>query len=180
MATLESLQTKLAALAKKNESLEDKVDSMMKELKSLTKLVRKVRSHQEDPNGDKAKSRAENNGFNRPLVISSLLREFLELGPEDMISRSNVTRRINKYVTDNGLKHPDNGRVIIMDDKLIKLLSPPVGLEITFLNIQKYLSPHYIKTDAVAVTAAAKDVSVVVPPSEPVKRPTVRGKTAKA
>ena len=166
MATLESLQTELAALAK--------------DLKSLTKLVRKVRSHQEDPNGDKAKSRAENNGFNRPLEISSLLREFLELGPEDMISRSNVTRRINKYVTDNGLKHPDNGRVIIMDDKLIKLLSPPAGLEITFLNIQKYLSPHYIKT-AKAVESAPVEASVAAPTeAAPVKRPTVRGKTTKA
>ena len=163
MATLESIQTELASLAK--------------ELKSLTKLVRKVRSHQEDPNGDKAKSRAENNGFNRPLEISSSLREFLELGPDDMISRSNVTRRINKYVTDNGLKHPDNGRVIIMDDKLIKLLSPPTGLEITFLNIQKYLSPHYIKT---AKAAPVEPAPVEPAPVEPVKRPAVRGKTAKA
>lgn len=166
MATLESIQAELASLAK--------------DLKSLTKLVRKVRSLQEDPNGDKAKSRAENNGFNRPLEISTPLREFLELGPDDMISRSNVTRRINKYVTDNGLKHPDNGRVIIMDDKLIKLLSPPAGLEITFLNIQKYLSPHYTKT-ASTTKAEPEQVAEKPAPAEPAaKRPAVRAKNVKA
>lgn len=159
MATLESLQLELAAIAK--------------DIKGLTKLVRKVRAHQEDPNGEKAKVRAENNGFNRPLEISTALRDFLELDPEDTISRSNVTRRINKYVTENGLKHPDNGRVIILDDKLTKLLSPPAGLEITFLNVQKYLSPHYTKLP-VAETKTDEVTSEKRPASAAAKRPTVR------
>jgi upstream activation factor subunit UAF30 len=159
MATIESLQLELAAIAK--------------DLKGLTKLVRKVRAHQEDPNGEKAKVRAENNGFNRPLEISAALREFLALDPEETISRSNVTRRINKYVTENGLKHPDNGRVIILDEKLTKLLSPPAGLEITFLNVQKYLSPHYTKLP-VSDTKADEATAEKRPQSAGPKRPTVR------
>ena len=158
MATIESLQLELAAIAK--------------DLKGLTKLVRKVRAHQEDPNGEKAKVRAENNGFNRPLEISAALREFLALDPEETISRSNVTRRINKYVTENGLKHPDNGRVIILDEKLTKLLSPPAGLEITFLNVQKYLSPHYTKPPA--SDSKADEPAEKRPQSAGPKRPTVR------
>ena len=121
------------------------IASLRSEIKSLTKLVRKIRAHQEDPSGEKAKARAVNNGFNRTLEITPKLREFLALADDESISRSEVTRSINKYINENGLKHPDNGRVIILDAKLIDLLAPPEGVQVTFLNIQKYLSPHYIK-----------------------------------
>jgi len=134
-------------------------------IKSLAKLIRKLRTSQDDPNGEKAKTRASNNGFNRPLEVSSKLRTFLTLGEDEMISRSEVTRRINAYVTSNNLKHPDNGRVIILDDKLTDLLEPPAGLQITFLNIQKYLSPHYVKPVKAAAPAAAAET----PAPEPVK-----------
>ena len=130
-------------------------------IKSLAKLIRKLRTSQDDPDGEKAKTRACNNGFNRPLEVSPKLRTFLALGEEELISRSEVTRRINAYVTSNNLKHPDNGRVIILDEKLTDLLEPPAGLQITFLNIQKYLSPHYVKPVKVA--------PVVAPVPEPVK-----------
>ena len=121
--------------------------SIQNDIKSLTKLVRKIRAHQEDPNGEKAKERAVNNGFNRALEISPELRVFLALDEGETVSRSEVTRRINKYITENGLKHPDNGRLIILDTKLTDLLKPPEGVQVSFLNIQKYLSPHYVKVE---------------------------------
>lgn len=152
------------------ETLNAKVDALAKDLKAMTKLARKIRNHQEDPDGEKAKARAANNGFNRPLEISDKLRTFLALPAGELISRSAVTKAMNKYVTDNGLKHPDNGRRIVMDDKLADLLNPPAETEITFLNIQKYLSPHYVKTDA-----PKEDAAPAEPSSEKkTKRPTVR------
>ena len=123
------------------------VEALRNEVKSLTKLIRKIRSHQEDPTGEKAKARAVNNGFNRSLEISQKLRDFLNLPAEESVSRSEVTRRINTYITDNDLKHPDNGRMIILDEKLTDLLAPPEGVQVTFLNIQRYLSPHYVKVE---------------------------------
>jgi chromatin remodeling complex protein RSC6 len=51
-----------------------------------------------------------------------------------------VTKSVNKYITDKGLKHPDNGRQIILDDKLKDLLAPPADVQVTYLNLQKYLS----------------------------------------
>lgn len=122
------------------------MEAIQSDLKSVLKLLRKIRAAQEDPTGEKSKARAANNGFNRSLEITSKLREFLGLEAEETISRSAVTRKINQYITANGLKHPDNGRMIILDNKLIDLLQPPDGVQVTFLNIQKYLSPHYIKT----------------------------------
>jgi len=156
-------------------------------LKSLAKLMRKLRTSQDDPDGEKAKTRATNNGFNRPLEVSEKLRTFLVLGEDEMISRSEVTRRINTYVTTNGLKQPDNGRNINLDDKMKELLEPPADLQITFLNIQKYLSPHYIKVVKASKAAAAPSETVleevvVVPSDAPpkVKRPAVKKAAVKA
>ena len=150
-------------------------EEVRSEFKALAKLVRKLRTAQDDPDGEKAKLRATNNGFNRPMAVSDKLRLFLKLGADEQISRSEVTRRINTYVTENGLKHPENGRVIILDEKLIDLLSPPTGLQITFLNIQKYLSPHYIKAPSTPKQEEAPKPAEVPPPT-PVKakRPVVK------
>tara|TARA_R110000803_G_scaffold91551_4_gene159029 strand:- start:731 stop:1207 length:477 start_codon:yes stop_codon:yes gene_type:complete len=142
------------------------LESLTKDVKSLAKLVRKVRAHQEDPDGEKTKARSANNGFNRKQDVSSKLRGFLDLPDDELISRSEVTKRINTYVKEQGLKHPDNGRVIIMDDKLTKLLEPPADTQVTFLNIQKFLSPHYIKVEAVAEGASEEKAKP--------KRPTAR------
>jgi len=121
------------------------IASLRSDIKSLSKLVRKVKSKQDDPSGEKAKARAENNGFNRKQKISDTLRSFLGLENEELVSRSAVTRAINKYITEKGLKHPENGRVIMLDDTLRNLLQPPEDIQVTFLNLQKYLSPHYTK-----------------------------------
>ena len=118
------------------ESLSADVATLRSDIKNLAKLVRKVRSFQEDPTGEKNKERTKNNGFNRQMKVSDVLREFLSLSPEESISRSEVTRRVNTYIKEKALKHPDNGRVIVMDDKLSVLLSPPEGVQVTFLNMQ--------------------------------------------
>jgi chromatin remodeling complex protein RSC6 len=131
--SLETIQTELAALRN--------------DIKNLTKLIRKVKNTQEDPDGEKAKARAANNGFNRKQDVTPKLREFLGLPADELISRSEVTKFINKYITDKGLKHPDNGRQIILDDKLRDLLAPPADVQVTYLNLQKYLSPHYVKKE---------------------------------
>lgn len=142
---MEAIQTELAALRK--------------DVNSLMKLVRKVRNFQEDPTGEKTKERTKNNGFNRPMKISTDLKEFLGI-EEDTISRSTVTRRINEYVKTNGLKHPDNGRILILDEKLTKLLKPPEGTQVTYLNIQKYLSPHYTKIEDPPAAEAPQEAVV--------------------
>lgn len=127
------------------ESLLTEIAALRNDIKALAKIVRKVRATQEDPTGEKSSNRAKNNGFNREQQISEKLRAFMGLPEGQLVSRSSVTRAINKYVKDNGLKHPDNGRVIVLDATLRELLEPPADVEVTFLNLQKYLSPHYTK-----------------------------------
>ena len=127
------------------ESILAEITAIRNDIKSLAKIVRKIRATQEDPTGEKSADRAKNNGFNREQKISEELRAFLGLPEGQLVSRSQVTRTVNKYVKDNGLKHPDNGRVLILDQKLKDLLKPPKDVEVTYLNLQKYLSPHYVK-----------------------------------
>tara|TARA_X000001036_G_scaffold373170_1_gene360941 strand:- start:372 stop:782 length:411 start_codon:yes stop_codon:yes gene_type:complete len=129
------------------ETVLEEITALRSDIKSLSKIVRKIKTKQDDPNGEKAAARALNNGFNRKQAISEELRSFLDLPEGELVSRSTVTRSINKYVTENSLKHPDNGRLLMLDDKLKSLLKPPDDVQITFLNLQKYLSPHYTRVE---------------------------------
>ena len=130
------------------EQILSELASIRSDIKSLSKIVRKIKAKQDDPTGEKAASRAKNNGFNRKQAISEKLRKFLDLPEGELVSRSTVTRAINKYVTENSLKHPDNGRILMLDDKLKDLLQSPEDVQITFLNLQKYLSPHYTRVES--------------------------------
>ncbi len=132
------------------ETVLSEISALRSDVKSLTKIVRKIKAKQDDPDGTKAASRAKNNGFNREQAISPKLREFLGVEEGKLVSRSYVTRAINSYVTEKGLKHPDNGRVLVLDDKLRDLLNPPADTQVTFLNLQKFLSPHYTKVEQTA------------------------------
>jgi upstream activation factor subunit UAF30 len=147
------------------------IDALIKEIKALRKDMRKIRQHMEDPQGEKAKARAANNGFNKPMKLSDKLRAFLELGPEDMLSRSQVTRKVNEYVEAKGLK---NGQKISLDAVLQDLLAVPEGIQVTFLNIQKFINPHYIKEPApVKEPKPPKPEDPAVPPKEKKLRPKV-------
>lgn len=181
----------MASMNTESATIMTEIAALRNEVKNLTKLVRKIRSTQEDPNGEKAAARSKTNGFNREVKVDEELRTFLGLEEGQLISRSQVTKRINVYVKENGLKHPDNGRVIVLDDKLRALLKPPEDVQVTFLNLQKYISPHYVKDEPVVETPAepvAEPAPAVETPTEAapkvvkkvVKRPVVKKATATA
>ena len=122
---------------------------------------------EEDPSGEKAEVRAKNNGFNRMIEITPEFRTFLELAPDEEISRSIATRKLNEYIDKHHLKNPDNGRIIMMDDKLKALISPGDGVEVTFLNMQKHMSKHYVKPEKPAKPEKPKKEKVVVEAAAP-------------
>jgi chromatin remodeling complex protein RSC6 len=164
------------------ETLSAALDALAKEQRALRKDVRKIRQHLEDPNGEKQAARAQNNGFNKPLGVSDKLRAFLNLAADEKISRSQVTRKMNEYVEAKGLKAGQN---ISLDATLKDLLQVPEGVQVTFLNIQKYINPHYVKEPkpegekkprAKKAPAAASDAA----PTEAPKEKKVRPKVAKA
>jgi upstream activation factor subunit UAF30 len=150
------------------------LDALMKEMKAVRKEIRKIRQHIEDPTGEKQEARTKNNGFNKPQRVTDALRTFLSLGPEELISRSQVSNHMNKYFEANGLKA---GQKISLDEKLKALLEVPEGVQLTFLNLQHYLSKHYIKEEVEkkprAKTAPEPTSADPSPPKEKKVRPKV-------
>jgi len=159
-------------------STNDLLTTLQTEIKALRKDLRKVKQLLEDPSGEKTKARASNNGFNKPLDVSDKLRLFLRLGADEKVSRSQVTKMINQYVTEKNLK---SGQQISLDQTLKELLNPPEGTTVTFLNIQKYINPHYIKPAPTTPLAASASAPEGTTPDAPKKaaRPTLK-KTASA
>lgn len=90
-------------------------------------------------------------GFVKPTKISDELAVFLgkELGVE--MARTQVTREINNYIRANSLQDTSNGRHINPDAKLLALLKIPAGENLTYFNLQKYMSPHFFKNVKVEV-----------------------------
>ena len=82
------------------------LETLDKELKAIRKELRKIKAHIEDPLGEKAKARSENNGFKKPLKVSPELHAFLKLGPDERISRADVTKKVNLYLEEHKLHDP--------------------------------------------------------------------------
>jgi chromatin remodeling complex protein RSC6 len=99
----------------------------------------------------KAGNRAPS-GFVKPTRISDELAKFLEKPAGSEMARTEVTRDINKYIRTHNLQDKENGRKINPDTKLAALLKLKKTDELTYFNLQKYMSPHFAKA---APTASA-------------------------
>lgn len=96
-------------------------------------------------------------GFVKPTLISNELAGFLGKPEGSEMARTDVTREINKYIRTNNLQDKENGRKINPDKKLTSLLKLKKGDELTYFNLQRYMSPHFAKASAAAVAAVNSD-----------------------
>jgi len=100
-------------------------------------------------NSNKKRKRAANrapSGFVKPTKISDELATFLDKPAGSEMARTEVTRDINLYIRTNSLQDKSNGRKINPDPKLTDLLKISAGEELTYFNLQKYMSRHFAKT----------------------------------
>ena len=161
MATTE-IETRLALLEAENVKIKT-------DLKKLQKTLKKLAKENEDPDKPKKLS-----GFAKPMRLSNELTTFLGVDSETMMARTDVTKEINKYVKANNLQNPNNKREIILDAKLKTIINAPAEEQVTFFNLQKFMSLHYIKSDI--QESSAEEKVKEVPVSEPVteQKPTVK------
>lgn len=120
-----------------------------RQFKSLHKKVLKRKK--------KKSSESENNGFKRPTQISNELCDFFGKPHGTLMARTDVTKELSNYIRENKLQDPKNGRNIIPDQKLRKLLRIGKTDELNIFNMQTYMVPHYPKSNtqqAVAQTNA--------------------------
>ena len=93
-------------------------------------------------------------GFVKPTLISDELANFLSKPTGSEMARTEVTRDINQYIRTNQLQDKDNGRKINPDNKLAALLKLKATDELTYFNLQRYMSPHFAKANKDAVKEA--------------------------
>ena len=116
-----------------------------KKLREL-KTLRKQAAKRKQAAGDRPPS-----GFTKPTLISDELATFLNLPLGTEMARTKVTKSINCYVCEHNLKKETNGRVIIPDAPLKKLLKLPDDVELSFFNLQTYMAKHYPKKATSAI-----------------------------
>jgi chromatin remodeling complex protein RSC6 len=122
----------------------------VRELKNAQKASQKKKRK----TGNRAPS-----GFVKPTLISNELAGFLGKPEGSEMARTEVTREINKYIRTNNLQDKENGRKINPDKKLTSLLKLKKGDELTYFNLQRYMSPHFAKSAAAQAAAAAAPVA---------------------
>jgi upstream activation factor subunit UAF30 len=141
MTKLQQLGAVVSALKTEFRSLEKKAS---RELKTAAKASHKRKRK----TGNRSPS-----GFVKPTLISDELATFLDKTKGTQMARTEVTREINAYIRANQLQDKTNGRRINADTKLASLLKLTSGEELTYFNLQRYMSPHFAKSAAAVVSA---------------------------
>ena len=141
--------------------LKKAADRELKESRKTTKKSRKT--------GTSSGPR-EPTGFAKPCLMKQALADFLranvaeckDLKASDLVTRTEVTKHLNKYVIANSLRDPEDNRRILYtkDSKLSPLITLPAGVtDLTYFNLQTAIKDLFEKApvavDASAAAAAA-------------------------
>jgi len=140
--------TKLNQLGNMIASLKSEYRSLEKKWSKELKASQKLNTKRKRKAGNRAPS-----GFVKPTRISDELASFLGKEKGTQMARTEVTREINTYIRSNTLQDKENGRKINPDTKLATLLKLKKTDELTYFNLQRYMSPHFAKASKDAVVA---------------------------
>jgi upstream activation factor subunit UAF30 len=106
------------------------------------KLAQKINAKRKRKSGNRSPS-----GFVKPALISDELASFLDKPVGTEMARTEVTREINTYIRAHNLQDKTNGRKINPDKSLADLLKIKSEDELTYFNLQRYMSPHFAKSE---------------------------------
>jgi chromatin remodeling complex protein RSC6 len=149
------LETEAKSITARLLAVRETVSELISEAKRLEKKAAKVqkladkRRRRKVVEGEPGKP-ARVSIFQVPTGLTPELCAFMGRPAGSLESRSNVTKFITKYVSDNNLK---NKHDINADAKLLKLLRLNKEDKLTYFNLQKYLNVHYLKADKPTATA---------------------------
>jgi len=132
-------------------SIKSEYKAMEKKWQRELKAAQKLSSKRKRKSGNRQPS-----GFVKPTRISDELASFLGKEKGTEMARTAVTRDINAYIRTNKLQDSTNGRKINPDAKLASLLKLKKEDELTYFNLQRFMSPHFaksVKAEAAVATA---------------------------
>ena len=141
--------SKLNQLGSLIASLKSEFKTMERQWSKDIKAAEKASSKKKRKSGNRAPS-----GFVKPTKISDELAKFLDKPVGSEMARTDVTKQLNTYIRANSLQDKENGRKINPDSKLQTLLKLKKGDELTYFNLQRFMSPHFPKAAVAAVVAA--------------------------
>jgi len=139
---LKSLQNTLKELTIYTTKLEKRVAKDQKAVQKRVNGKRRNKSGNSSPSG-----------FSKPGKVSDELRSFLGLKADELVARTEVTKRINAYCKEKGLQDQKDKRILKADKTLQKLLRLKPSDELTFFNLQKYMKVHFPNKEGVYPTA---------------------------
>jgi len=142
------LDTALTAIREIKSRLQKLEKVVHRDHKVTSKKLNGKRSRKpRDPNAPKS-------GFAKPGPVSPEMRKFLGMKQgDDLISRTDVTKRIHEYCKAKDLQNPADKRQINADAPLRKLLKMSKEDELTFFNLQKFMKVHFPNKEGVYPTA---------------------------
>ena len=143
MAKFQTLVSSMGALRTEFRALEKKA---LRELKA----AQKANAKRKRKSGNRSPS-----GFVKPTLISAELAKFLGKPHGTEMARTEVTREINGYIREHSLQDKANGRKINPDKNLAALLKIGKDEELTYFNLQRYMSPHFAKATPKVVAVEA-------------------------
>lgn len=140
-----SLSDAFGSLLTQLTALRSEITKISGEVRTLrTRSEREIRAAAKTSRRKRAANRAPS-GFTKPTKISTELATFLGKEKGTEMARTEVTREINQYIVKHNLQDPKNGRVILPDNKLRKLLGVKKDETLTYFNLQKYMGGHFAK-----------------------------------
>ena len=109
------------------------INTMLSKLKTLNKQQMKIKK-------PKIVS-----GFVKPVEVSKEMTKFLNIDPEQKVSRSYVNKKINEYIKQNDLQIESSKQNFIIDDTLSTIFRQEKGSQVHYFKMQTYLKHNYIK-----------------------------------
>lgn len=153
-----SLSSQMSELMTTLQRLSTEARTVATKLRAIDKQYqRTLRVAQKSSNKKRKNSGAPRapSGFVKPTLISKELATFLNKPHGSEMARTEVTKEINSYIRANQLQDKKNGRIIKPDTKLANLLKIGKNDELTYFNLQKYMSPHFAKIGSNTASTSA-------------------------
>ena len=137
----------LGEFSAKLQTIASLISTLKTEYKVLEKTIsREIKAAQKGRRRRSPNAR-QPSGFRKPAHITDDLAIFLgkERGAE--MARTDVSKEIHKYIKDHKLQDSGNGRNIVPDAALAKLLGVKKDDKLTYFNLQKFLKIHFLKNN---------------------------------
>jgi chromatin remodeling complex protein RSC6 len=138
------VREKIEELLIENKKQKQQLRAILEEIKTIDTMVERMKIQPKETTIQKPR------GFSKPVLISNDLCYFLKIPYGSHKSRTEVTKYLIQYITENNLQSLEDKKVILPDESLQKILGEEsVGQMITYFTLQKYMNKHYTKTNTI-------------------------------